>query len=238
MNINCQCPIWNNLPKCYQILLWILANTCSWSPLTGLIRLTLWHNKCSIEVENNYIINVPYLLSIWSGLLNKKEMNIHSSHVRPKTKTCAQLVGVADYMGTSLEVNDNHTMDMYHNYHAFNWTNIQYIRTRKTDVVVEDKIWSVLNLTMLGPKLCGEYIVSMKSNTIYVGILSINSISRNWGVLPYQCQHTNTNWYPIWLNLLKVNPPQTKMQHILVFGWVWLILTNMGMLSGISKQQV
>ena len=53
----------------------------------------------------------------WSGLnqrhQNKKEMNIHSSHAGPKTKTSDQLVGIADYMGTSLEVNDNHTMHMY-----------------------------------------------------------------------------------------------------------------------------
>ena len=62
---------------------------------------------------------------------------------------------------------------------------------------------------------------SVKSNTIYVGMPSINSISRNWGVLPHQCQCTNTNWYLIWPHLLEVNPPQTHMQHILVFGWVW-----------------
>ena len=43
-------------------------------------------------------------------------MNIHSSHARPKTKTSDQLVGFADYMGTSLEVNDNHTMHMYIKY--------------------------------------------------------------------------------------------------------------------------
>ena len=34
-------------------------------------------------------------------------------HARPKTKTSDLLVGFADYMGTSLEVNDNHTMHMY-----------------------------------------------------------------------------------------------------------------------------
>ena len=78
----------------------------------------------------------------------------------------------------------------------------------------------------------------VRSRTIYVGMSSINSISRNWGVLPYQCQHTNTNRYLIWPNLLEVNPPQTHMQHILVFGWVWSTLTDLGMLSGISKQQV
>ena len=59
------------------------------------------------------------------------EMNIHSSHARPKTKTSDQLVGIADYMGTSLEANDNHTMHMYKkntcaiiNYQAYNRTNI------------------------------------------------------------------------------------------------------------------
>ena len=47
-----------------------------------------------------------------------KEMNIHSSHARPKTKTSDQLVGIADYMGTSLEANDNHTMHMYKKIHV------------------------------------------------------------------------------------------------------------------------
>ena len=47
----------------------------------------------------------------------QKEMNIHSSHARPKTKTSDQLVGIADYMGTSLEANDNHTMHMYKKKH-------------------------------------------------------------------------------------------------------------------------
>ena len=41
-------------------------------------------------------------------------MNIHSSHARPKTKTSDQLVGFADYMGTSLEVNDNHTVKVHY----------------------------------------------------------------------------------------------------------------------------
>ena len=49
---------------------------------------------------------------------NKKEMNIHSSHARPKTKTSDKLVGFADYMVTSLEVNDNHTMHMYIEIHV------------------------------------------------------------------------------------------------------------------------
>ena len=43
----------------------------------------------------------------------KTKRNIHSSHARPKTKTSDQLVGIADYMGTSLEANDNHKMHMY-----------------------------------------------------------------------------------------------------------------------------
>ena len=101
-------------------------------------------------------------------------------------------------------------------------------------------MWSVLNLTMLGPNYVENTLLawSEKSKTIYVGMPSINSISRNWCVLPYWCQHTNTNQYLIWLNLLEVNPPQTHMQHILVFGWIWSILTDLGMLTGISKQVV
>ena len=55
VNVNCQCP-------CLRQMAWILpnsnlhlnlANTCSWSPLTVLIRLTLWHSKFSIQIENN-----------------------------------------------------------------------------------------------------------------------------------------------------------------------------------------
>ena len=45
----------------------------------------------------------------------KNEKNTHSSHARPKTKASGQLVGIADYMGASLEVNDKHTMHMYMN---------------------------------------------------------------------------------------------------------------------------
>ena len=57
-------------------------------------------------------------------------MNIHSSHARAKTKTSDQLVGIAEYMGTSLEANDNHTMPHEKNtcaiinYQAYNRTNI------------------------------------------------------------------------------------------------------------------
>ena len=43
---------------------------------------------------------------------NQKEMNIHSSHARPKTKTSDQLVGIAYYMGANMEANDKHTMHM------------------------------------------------------------------------------------------------------------------------------
>ena len=42
-------------------------------------------------------------------------MNIHSSPTRSKTKTSDQLVGIADYMDTSLEANDNHAMHMHKN---------------------------------------------------------------------------------------------------------------------------
>ena len=36
--------------------------------------------------------------------------NIHSSHARPKPKASGQLVGIADYMGAKLEINDSHTI--------------------------------------------------------------------------------------------------------------------------------
>ena len=34
----------------------------------------------------------------------------------PRTKASGQLVGLADYMGVSLEVNDNHTMQSFQTY--------------------------------------------------------------------------------------------------------------------------
>ena len=79
----------------------------------------------------------------------KIKKNSHSSHARPKTMTSDQLVGIADYMGASLEVNDNHTLHMYIKYmynrctcamlnskHT-NWV-VTYIKTRQTDVIVEE----------------------------------------------------------------------------------------------------
>ena len=74
------------------------------------------------------------------------------------------LVGVADYMSAGLEGNDNHTstctLNIY-NECTCTVTNLQSIlprliyKTRQTNVIVE-KTWSVLNLTMLGPKLYGK----------------------------------------------------------------------------------
>ena len=52
----------------------------------------------------------------------ENEKNTHSSHARPKTKASSQLVGVADCMGMSLEVNDKHTMHMYIKYMNNIWT--------------------------------------------------------------------------------------------------------------------
>ena len=77
---------------------------------------------------------------------------------------------------------------------------------------------------MLGLKYMENTLLawSVKSNTIYVGMPSINSISKNWGVLPYQCQHTNTNQYLIWPNLLEVNHPQTHMQYMFSI-WVSMV---------------
>ena len=56
-------------------------------------------------------------------------------------------------------------------------------------------------------------------------MLSINSISLNWGMLPlYQCWCTNTNQYPIWLNQLEVNPHNT---HAIYFNiWVHMVNVN------------
>ena len=48
------------------------------------------------------------LIRAYSQMLEPKDT--HSSHARPKTKTSDQLVGIADYMGASLEMNDSHTM--------------------------------------------------------------------------------------------------------------------------------
>ena len=39
-----------------------------------------------------------------------KQKNNHSSHARPKNKASGQLVGIADYMSASLEMNDSHTI--------------------------------------------------------------------------------------------------------------------------------
>ena len=40
----------------------------------------------------------------------KIEKNTHSSQARPKTNASGKLVGIADYMCTSLEANDSHHM--------------------------------------------------------------------------------------------------------------------------------
>ena len=45
-------------------------------------------------------------------------MNILHARSKTKTKTSDQLVGIADYMGTSLEANDNHTFQMYNKAHV------------------------------------------------------------------------------------------------------------------------
>ena len=62
---------------------------------------------------------------------------MHSSHARPNTKAIGQLVGIADYMDTSLEVNDNHTMHMYilHIYKQYMDTCNNKIQTYRHDVL-------------------------------------------------------------------------------------------------------
>ena len=61
------------------------------------------------------MLNVWYLLLVWPGLTNKhrqNEKNAHSSYARSKTKASSQLVGIADYMESGLEVNEQYTMYM------------------------------------------------------------------------------------------------------------------------------
>ena len=58
---------------------------------------------------------VQYLPLVWPGLTYKHEQNeknSHSSHSRSKTKASGKLVRIADYMDSSLEANDKHTIHM------------------------------------------------------------------------------------------------------------------------------
>ena len=56
------------------------------------------------------------MIKTYSQTPEPKGKEYSFSHARPKTKTSDQLVGIADYMGSGLEVNDNHTMHMYIKY--------------------------------------------------------------------------------------------------------------------------
>ena len=63
---------------------------------------------------------------------------------------------IADYMGTSLEMNDNHTIKNFSDIKMGHITN----RTRQTDVIVEHTIYDLYTtLTMLGPKLWGNTLL-------------------------------------------------------------------------------
>ena len=46
---------------------------------------------------------------------DNRTKNTHSFHARPKTKASGQLVGIADYLGASLEMNDSHTIKIISN---------------------------------------------------------------------------------------------------------------------------
>ena len=52
------------------------------------------------------------LTKTYSQTIDQNEKNIHSSHARLKSKMSGQLMGIADYMSTSLKVNVNLTMHM------------------------------------------------------------------------------------------------------------------------------
>ena len=43
-------------------------------------------------------------------MTDARAKNTHSFHARPKTKASGQLVGIADYMGASLGMNDSHAI--------------------------------------------------------------------------------------------------------------------------------
>ena len=55
---------------------------------------------------------------------------------------------------------------------------------------------------------------------------SIASISKKWGVIPYQCQHASTNQYAIWLYLPEKNAQLTHMQHIIFNTKVNIVRNN------------
>ena len=95
--------------------------------------------------------------------MNQSEKNFHSSYAKLMTKTSDQLVGITDYMGTSLEVNGYHTMDMYIKYMNNTWTcamqKIQtyrhkcyfHIGAKHMDVTVEQTMYNLYTtLTMPG----------------------------------------------------------------------------------------
>ena len=61
--------------------------------------------------------------------------NMHSSHARPKTKATGQLLGIADYMGASPEINDSHTIKKEFQ----TYKHITY-KDKATDMIVEETI--------------------------------------------------------------------------------------------------
>ena len=96
---NAYVPIWNKLPKnatkfkfAFDFGHFAQPISINWNDQT-----TLWGNKCSIEIENNYILIVQCLLSVWPGLNNRHEPKIKNilipPHARLKTKASGQTSG-------------------------------------------------------------------------------------------------------------------------------------------------
>ena len=69
-----------------------------------------------------------------------RQKNTHSFHARPKTKASGQLVGIADYMGASLEMNDSHTIKKNNFKHTDR--HITY-KDKTTDMIVEKTIFDL-----------------------------------------------------------------------------------------------
>ena len=84
--------------------------------------------------------------------------NTHSFHARPKTKASGQLVGIADYMGASLEMNHNHTIK---NNFKHTDRHITY-KDKTTDMIVEKTIFDLYKtFDNARAYTHGKYIVSM-----------------------------------------------------------------------------
>ena len=57
-------------------------------------------------------------ICFWSVQDLVTDARTKNTHARSKTKASGQLVGIADYMGASLEMNDSHTIKIISNIHT------------------------------------------------------------------------------------------------------------------------